>query len=193
MRRLHGMRQRLPGQRNHGHGSAKGLPGKGDHRLRRDPEGPGHGGEDGPPALRPHGEVRRRAGQEGHRGGRLRPIHRPHALQGLCRVRGRLRGPGPRRPEHDGEVRERNHRRRGHAGPLPPRHRVPQVASANSHRVSQREGPRGPYARRQRLGLRRWRGLVLGLRRRHRRPDADGRHAPGLRAGEHGHRRRDRL
>ncbi len=48
-------------------------------------------------------------------------------LQGLRRVRGRLRGPGPRRSGHGGEVRLRAERR-VHARSLPPRHRLLQVA-----------------------------------------------------------------
>ena len=99
---------------------------------------------------------------------------------------------GPQRPDHGREVRRRS-RRRDHARPLPPRHRLLQVAAADPGRVPQREGPRGPDARRARLRLRRWRGLVLRLRRRHGRPHGRRRHAPGLRTAEHGHRGRDRL
>jgi ferredoxin len=47
--------------------------------------------------------------------------------------------------------------------------------------------------RRARLRLRRRRRLLLGLRRSHRRADGRRRDASGLRAEEHGHRRRDRL
>ena len=166
--------------------------GRADRRLRGRAARSRPGGTHGSGSLRPHPQVRRRAGQGRPGAGAVRHLRGADPLQGLRRVCRCLHRAGTRRPVHAGQGRRRA-RRGVDARPRRPRHALLPIPADHPDRVPQREGPGGPDARRARRRLRGRRRLVRRLRRGDRDPD-DGRgDPPGPRPGVDGHRRGDRL
>ena len=192
VRRLHGLRQRLPRQRDPRDRRAGVGPAVRHRRVRCRRRRAG-GRRRGPPLeLRPDEEVRRGPRAQRRPARRVRALHRSGPLQGLRRVRRGLRLARARRAVHDRQVEQpaREHRRRSTSGR---EMRFLRVAAADARRLSEREGPGRPDARRACLRVCRRGGFVCRLRRRDRDPD-DGRGDPaGLRAGLDGDRRGHRL
>ena len=173
VRRLHGLRRRLPG---HGH-PRPGPPGTRGRAAastafaatQADPAGsPATGAR--PISPRPPSTATCPA-RKGHRARRVRDLRRPRPLQGLRRMRRGLRGARPRRPDHDRQGR-RGAERREHARALsratcassarcrrPPRstattRRWPTCCSASTPSATSAAPARAPAAARRRRSAR---------------------------------------
>jgi len=90
----------------------------------------------GPEALRRDAEVRHGAGAARPGASGLRPLHRSGSLQGLRRVRRRVRRTGLRRAA-DGRQGGARGRRREHRGAVSPRHGVLPLTATDAGRVPQ--------------------------------------------------------
>ena len=100
-----------PDTRDPRHRRARAGAGGAHRSLRRRRRRSDRRHSDGHFPLRQHHQVRRRARPQGPGPRFFRDLRGPGPLQGLCRVRGGLRGTRTRRPDHDRQGRPRKRRR----------------------------------------------------------------------------------
>ncbi len=193
VRRLHGLRQRLPRQRAHRDGRPRGRAGPADRPVRR------RSGDRCGRAVGPAGVLRADEEVRGHPGAKRR---RRRAHSACSSSRRRCKGCGEcvevcTAAGHDALfMRDKDDvDGAGIAGPRPGErgHPVPADPAADTRGLSQRQGARRHPARRPRLRLRRRRRLLRRLRRGDGDPDDGRRHPRRVRPGRDGDRRGDGL